>query len=1049
MKKKLISAIISCAMIAGSLCMPAHAAEAKKIGADYFSPMETNVTDKNFNDLRKLGDGLFGNWNTVVFSSPSSKALDENSYVEIFTTIGAKADKLYLATGNYDDQGIKKIKVTAQSDVTGEWENVLDSYEIQYTKNSDGIYEATVDFADTVTATRFRVYIQDANRTWGNIRVDEMYLMGTVDWNQKMNNGNLLYGASVEATLPDGTEDTGFNNGYLADGNIAHAALSLKNAAAPTEDAPYYIDIDFGSKYYSVDSAEMITEYPHASGINKVKLQYMQGGEYITAKEFDFARKTANMATNHYFTANNALDNLSPSQPIQSNKFRLVITDAMLDWGQFRINELMFYGKEVSQEEQWKKIGADYFSPMETNVGDFQFNILNKLNDGAYGNWNTVVFASPKSNPLDENSYVEIITKCSTDAAKLYLATGNYDEQGIKKIKVTAQSDVTGEWETVLDNCEVQYTKNADGIYEATIVFPKVVSATRFKVYIQDANRVYNNIRVDEMYILGTEQWNRRMNNGNLLYLANNIQFTDLTGTGGSIATDIARLYDGTLDNAVQFKTGTKAPDEEEPYYIDIDFGGKYYSIDSAEMITREPGNSSINKAALQYMYNGEYITAEESNFNRKTPNMATNHYHINNTALDNLSSSVPMKSNKFRLAITDAVIDSWNQFKVNELMLCGKEISQEEAVNVGKNAVVFTTISGDGNPSNMTDSDYSTVFTASGCGESEIIELFTNDRTIDISKLQIRSADADKAPKNITLQAYASGCWQTVAENAALTYTDNAAEIEVNKSTDRVRIIINNQSDISINSINYIGIPHYISRTVGTANAAPNAKVMTTLVSEDDTGSLNDGNTDTVFGAKLPDGEASVTYALPGYFTLDKVVIGSEEIKLYDVYIKNEADEWVKKFENCVNDPSGYVLPERITANEYKIVITSSESSVAICETELIGECRGAYPESVVITDFSRTSENIGLNAAVTNFQTRNCPCTVIAAVYDKEDGSLIDVQFENVVINGNETRNIPFALTAAIEREIYVKTFVFSDMKAMQPLSAAAVETELGSNA
>ena len=1152
MKKKISLAIVFLMVI--SALNSAVFAAGSRINALYFTKMTMQQSGgSNMDMLAHLYDNNVGDAYAVAFAKAKSAEFTEADCIDMHLSRQSAVESIvfWVRSDRIANQGLSKVRIDYMDETDGTYKTAVDNYELSYNDK-----EATVAFEANIVTSKFKIYFQGAPREWGNIRLDELYAVGTPT-GEKINNGNLLYNASVTpVTVPSDWRISGINDGTIED--------ALLSEYTPSEENPYIIDFDFGADMYNVTGIDIITQYPVESGIRAAKLKYYDDGAWQTAQNISFPR-TARL------DKNDAYDEVNLSSTALSSKFRLEITDAAMTWGTFRINELIFKGTKfvpenvgigglvtttasgdieannitdgdeetsvtvsapsypevfdilynkaiiettgmaiVSADESvknvdieylsssgmktlksdleleysdgkasidfgekittskirvkvngatgtgfkineipvygkkteavGKKVSALYFTPMQTNVGDQGFNDLRKFGDGYAGMYNTVVLSKNKNEAFTANDYIEIYNTYKSYVNGIYMAIINngmaYDNQRISKVRIDALNDETGKWETLVDNYDVDYVlgtgkwddKTPNGsIYEANIVFPKTVSATNFKIYPTEAVRTWNNIMISEMYTYGTTSETGVVNNGNLLY--NNVT---VTAESIDMKNNLNKGYIGWPG------LSAKIPSETEPYNIDFDFGNKWYSVDEIELITQFPNNSGIEKGSFKYYTDNGYVTAKKFDFKRTVPSDAVNHYFVANDARDVIKFELPMKSNKFRIEITEAML-TWGKFRINEVIFRGKEITEEMAKNAADEAYVYTTLKSADSLSNLTDSNAETTFTAHSEG-NEIIELYMTNKAAEISKILF--AGGESAPKNIKAEAYTGGKWQTIAENTALEYTDGKAEIVLESAvkTSRVRLTVGDTGTISLGSINLLGSSQAYARSIGTANQAPNAEISTDAASETPVSYLNDGNDETIFvSAEKP----QVEFKMPGYFGLDKIVIKSDDVTLFDLKIKDENGAWITILDNCINTAGEYLLPQRTVSKDFKIAVTKSGDNVSIKEIELVGECCGRYPLSIKIADVARTSEVVTVSADITNIQAKSEKAIVIAAVYEKTSGKLLGVENSTVSLGNYETARTVIRPAVSLEHdEITVKAFAFENLGSILPSGVSDIK-------
>ncbi len=302
-----------------------------------------------------------------------------------------------------------------------------------------------------------------------------------------------------------------------------------------------------------------------------------------------------------------------------------------------------------------------YFTNMNLQNG---FNNMSRLTDGIYTNSPIVVPVSASAE-LDDSYYIEgffagNIVKLSSVEVGCW--ENQIGKQDITKVRIDRYNSKDRQWETVIDSRELEW--NAD---RAEIRLPEEIYTAAVRFYIQDANRIWNNFRIEELRMFGTVE-------GTVENISNEasskIDFGLQSGTEAS-------LCDGNFLTEIVSTAGTK-PTAETPLSVTLDYGEVPYKIDNMIIGERFGRDAGITEADIYYKTYGIWKKLKSVSFSYGK-GYSTDNYEIAET-------EIGIEASGIKLVITNANT-SWNNFRIGEILLKGvkSESSISEITNNAK----------------------------------------------------------------------------------------------------------------------------------------------------------------------------------------------------------------------------------------------------------------------------------------------------------------------------------------------------------------------------
>ena len=654
--KRLYSLCISVLMVC-NLCavVPAAAEPAPElIGTKLDARSYTEMPLESGNrDMGKLNDGTMDG--AVVVSLSKDVDMSDGSYYVDIVCNGYEATfqslDLGCNEGLVDTQGIKKIGIAAYDDAAQTWPaGPAETHDITWPKSGGAYTGKTVVHLNTpVTSSRLRVYILDANREWDNFRMEELAAYGELT-------GNRVESLAKHAAVTANFEcDGGKPLSSLTDQDFATEMLTNFEATAEN---PGIITMDFGESYYEFESMDMAGLFSTDAGVTAMTIEYKKDGAWTKLKDETFNR------SGRYGTTNSQIDRIALG--VTTNGLRFKITDYVKSWGHFRISELALYGKAGDSpdpgpdpEPVKSLLDAVYLTtvPLDPSYSD-----LKRLNNqSVYANEPVVVNVSKDVNMGRDYCFDVVFKGKLADVQGIEFACYQafFKHQSVKRIDVDWYDEASGQWKAALTDHVLAWKQSSESedLAKAMAYLPAGIKTSRIRVYIKDANREWDNLRIEEMAVYG-EMLEEKPEN-----LAAAAE-TSVSYAFDPVYYAAANLTDGDYDTKLTSKEGVQ-PSEQEPVCISFDFGGDYYKIDALELATAYARYCGILTGELQYLEYGAWKTLKPFNFTRGGI-AATDDYEI-----DQIAAGVV--TNGLRLKITSVILDqTYHNFSINEITVRG-----------------------------------------------------------------------------------------------------------------------------------------------------------------------------------------------------------------------------------------------------------------------------------------------------------------------------------------------------------------------------------------
>jgi|GEM_PF-4582369 len=350
MFRKYTAGLLILAMLLSSFCaIPVFAGEPTLAGS--FIPQRAYTNLSPFNqDIYNLNnqnyDGPF------ILNKP--EAFDDSAYIDIFFNDGVPTVKSFdvaCNTGLMKDQAITELGVVGFDDANGVWKKDEQRLVLDYNVAAGDTTRAVATLETPITSSKIRVYIRNANVTWGTIRIEELAAYGDISTTGFEN-------LAGKGTV---TADFDFVAGSAAQITDGIYGTEVRSEFAPTAEKPGIVTFDFGENYYDLTSLEMIGIFAKQAGIKSFDIEYKVKGEWTKYGQ------TVTIARPHGLGAD-ALEFDEIPLEVTTNALRLKITETYTEWGHFRFGEIVLRGTEGKQPDEPSEENVIVTTPKEMAV---------------------------------------------------------------------------------------------------------------------------------------------------------------------------------------------------------------------------------------------------------------------------------------------------------------------------------------------------------------------------------------------------------------------------------------------------------------------------------------------------------------------------------------------------------------------------------------------------------------------------------------------------------------------------------------------------------
>ena len=601
-------------------------------------------------DMEKLNDGTMDGA-VVVELSKDVDMSDGSYYLDIcFNGYMATVESLDLGCneGLVDDQGITRIGVAAYDDAAHTWPaHAAETHDITWLKTGDAYTgKSVVTLENPVTTSRLRVYILDANRTWDNFRMEEMAAYGRM--------GEKVQGLAAGAEVSLDFALVAGDAGMIQDGDFAS---EIRSEFIPTETDPAEITYDFKDKAYAFTSGELVSLFAKDAGVRQMQISCRTPeGEWEQIGVVQFPERPYAVGSTNF-----EMDSFDLNVTATALKFS--ITDVYDAWGHFRISDFLLYGTEVAEEPPALtgiKLDARSYTEMPLISGEDD---MSKLNDGSIDNGAVVANAVQDVDMTDGSFYIDIVTHgmlSNFQCLDLGCAASMVDDQAVTRIGVAAYDDAAHTWPaTYTEEYAVNWIK-ADGEYTGKAIVPlkQPLKTSRLRVYILDANRTWDNFRMEELAAYGEWLGEKPEN------LAGKAEVTANFDCEGNFPFSNLTDVDFASEALTNFAATT-----ENPAIITMDFGEDYYEIESMDMVGLFATDAGVTRMTIEYLKDGEWSVLREAAFQRE------GRYGTTNSQIDRIDLDVT--TNGIRFKITE-YINHFGHIRISEMALYGKSAVPE-----------------------------------------------------------------------------------------------------------------------------------------------------------------------------------------------------------------------------------------------------------------------------------------------------------------------------------------------------------------------------------
>lgn len=278
-------------------------ASAAKASTTFISLNQTTAHIQNIND--GYYDYAWSSNTTPTF--PNYITLD-------FGTSSITADTLKLSTKFGQGQGITNFDIEYFDGTS--WLPIQTGINPSWNFNTAEEEIKTIGFTRT-TFSKMRLKVNNGNRQWGNIAVNELEL-----FNSPVSNPVNI--------APTATTSTTFGNaGSISLVNDDRKSTSWASPTAIT--FPQYINLDLAS-ISTVNKISLFTHFGIGQGITNVDVEYFNGSNWVTALSnvpITWSLNNSTIETRDILFS-----------PITGNKIRLKVNNGNRQWGNIALNEL-------------------------------------------------------------------------------------------------------------------------------------------------------------------------------------------------------------------------------------------------------------------------------------------------------------------------------------------------------------------------------------------------------------------------------------------------------------------------------------------------------------------------------------------------------------------------------------------------------------------------------------------------------------------------------------------------------------------------------------
>ncbi len=721
------------------------------------------IPQRAYTNLSPFNQDIY-NLNNQNYDGPfilnKPEAFDDSAYIDIFFNDGVPTVKSFdvaCNTGLMKDQAITELGVVGFDDANGVWKNDEQRLVLDYNVAAGDATRAVATLETPITSSKIRVYIRNANVTWGTIRIEELAAYGDIS----------TTGFEDLAGKGTVTADFDFKNGAAAQITDGVYGTEVLSEFAPTAEKPGIVTFDFGENYYDLTSLEMIGIFAKQAGIKSFDIEYKVKGEWTKYGETVTVERPHGIGTDGIEFDEIPLE-------VTTNALRLKIAETYTEWGHFRFGEIVLRGTEGEDpnppepEEPSEKLDARAYTKMSFYSVDNSD--MTRLLDGKYSD--PVIFNIP-GGQLTENDYIDIIfngSVCKVLRFDMACNKGLQPNQSISKFKVYAYNDQEGTWSDDAEEVTVNWSEIDGDVIKATVSLQKPVTTSRVRLQLTEVKATWETIRVQEFAPYG-------------LYYSGKV-IEDLSKQA-EITSNIPFVH-GSIEDisdkqfATEFRSEKKVT-PADPGIITFDFKDSYFNINAAELVSIFANSAGIKQMDIEYRDGGEWVKLGDTlNFQR--PNgLGSDKFELDRIDIGKVTNGI-------RFLIKDTYYE-WSHFRISEIMLYGKEaekpktptsIYEEITADQGFEALF------DGNLKILWTSADPTVPTAEN--PHEIKASFKRTylpKTICFHS----SAEAKSNVKSVTLGYYTDGIFHPFKENAELNFVDSIASVKLD-------------SDIAVNNL-------------------------------------------------------------------------------------------------------------------------------------------------------------------------------------------------------------------------------------------------------
>ncbi len=275
-----------------------------------------STTFASLNGTTAVIDNINDRFYEYAWSSNQSPTFP--NYITLdFGAEAVTADTLRINTRFGQGQGITNFDLEAFDGSS--WVPIQTNIALSWSSNTSDDEIKSVSFAET-TFSKLRVKVNNGNRQWGNIAVNELELFKSPIAAPV----NAAQGAAASTTFPTGSAG--------AISTISDGKASTSWASGTSIAFPQYVSLDFGGSFVTTSRISLFTHFGIGQGLTNVDVEYYNGSAWTTA--------SSNVPITWSLNNSTVEERVISFSPVTASAIRLKVNNGNRQWGNIAINEL-------------------------------------------------------------------------------------------------------------------------------------------------------------------------------------------------------------------------------------------------------------------------------------------------------------------------------------------------------------------------------------------------------------------------------------------------------------------------------------------------------------------------------------------------------------------------------------------------------------------------------------------------------------------------------------------------------------------------------------